>query len=211
MEYYHVYNRGVDKRTIFEDVQDYERFLDSLVAFNNPEFKSKLRDVPYEFRRRYHTPERSVVAIDGYVDVHAYCLIPNHFHILVSTADLSNLSKYMQRVGAAYTKYFNEKNDRSGVLFQGVYKKVLVESDSQLMRLLAYVNMNNKVHGIDKRALFRSSLSEYFDPTSNVLSKQDMVTSNFKNQKEFVVFCSNQVSDTLWKRGKNVDPGILLE
>lgn len=136
-EIYHVYNRGADKRTVFEDKSDYLRFYQSLHYFNCIEqtesFRQALRSEVEEGQR--------------IVDIQAYCLLPNHFHLILKQLQDGGVSEFMKRMSTGYTGYFNEKYERSGVLFQGTYKRVYVENQEQYNYLFAYVNENYTVHG----------------------------------------------------------------
>ena len=147
-EIFHCYNRGVDKRTVFEDQQDYIYFLKMLRHFNTSEVVGNLRLL--ENRVQVNPP----------VTILSYCLLPNHFHLILRCNDIEGgLSKYMQRVGGGYTMYFNQKNKRNGSLFQGKFKAKLVDSDLYLKHILAYVKFNYIIHDINNPALYRSSLN----------------------------------------------------
>jgi putative transposase len=147
-EIFHCYNRGVDKRTIFEDQQDYIYFLKMLRHFNTSEVVGNLRLL--QTREQVNPP----------VTLLSYCLLPNHYHLVLRCNNVENgLSKYMQRVGGGYTMYFNQKYERSGSLFQGVFKAKIIDSDSYLRHILAYVTYNYYVHDISDKNLYRSSLN----------------------------------------------------
>lgn len=147
-EHYHCYNRGVDKRTIFEDQQDYIYFLTLLRHFNTSEVVGNLRLL------------KNKPQIDPPVTILSYCLLPNHYHLLLRcNNDQEGFSKYMQRVGGGYTMYFNQKYERSGSLFQGVFKAKHIDSDQNLRQILAYVHHNNIVHDLYDKALYRNSLN----------------------------------------------------
>ncbi|MFN3188595.1 MAG: transposase [Candidatus Paceibacteria bacterium] len=147
-EIYHCYNRGVDKRVIFHDQQDYIYFLKMLRYFNTSRVLGKLRLL------ELHEPT------DPPVTILSYCILPNHYHLLLRCNDIEGgLSKYMQRIGGGYTMYFNQKYERSGSLFQGKFKAKLVKSDLDLKHLLAYVTYNNIVHDIYDKKIYRSSLN----------------------------------------------------
>lgn len=151
-EIFHCYNRGVDKRTIFEDQQDYVYFLKMLRYFNTSEVVGKLRLL--ENKPSIHPP----------VTILSYCLLPNHYHLVIRCNDVEGgLSKYMQRLGGGYTMYFNQKYQRSGSLFQGNFKAKIVDSDNYLKHILAYVAYNNVVHDLYDSSLFRSSLNRKDD------------------------------------------------
>jgi putative transposase len=110
---YHVLNRGIDRRDLFWDDRDRDYFLDSLALGVE----------------RFH------------VEVHAYCLMPNHYHLLVGTP-LGNISHFMQSVQTRYAGHFNLRHNRSGYVFQGVYKAKLVEGDEYLLALSRYIHLN---------------------------------------------------------------------
>ena len=147
-EIFHCYNRGVDKRTIFEDQQDYIYFLKMLRHFNTSEVVGNLRLL--QTRAQVNPP----------VTLLSYCLLPNHYHLVLRCNDVEGgLSKYMQRLGGGYTMYFNQKYKRSGSLFQGKFKAKIVDSDSYLRHILAYVTYNYLVHELDDKNLYRSSIN----------------------------------------------------
>ncbi len=147
-EIFHCYNRGVDKRDIFMDQQDYVYFLKMLRHFNTSEVVGKLRLLE----------EREPV--DPPVTILSYCMLPNHYHLVLRCNEAStNLSKYMQRVGGGYTMYFNHKYERTGALFQGKFKAKYIDSDQYLRQILAYVTYNYLVHDITDNTLYRSSLN----------------------------------------------------
>jgi REP element-mobilizing transposase RayT len=161
-EHYHCFNRGVEKRNIFCDQQDYVYFLKSLRAYNTEETMGKLR--LYENKASKNPP----------VTILSYCLLPNHYHLLLRSNLNNGVAKYLQRVSGGYTLYFNNKYNRSGSLFQGTYKSTHIETDQDLRQLLAYVNFNFKIHNLTDPSLYRHSLN-----TSDALVRG--LTSNLEN------------------------------
>ncbi len=142
--YCHTYNRGVDKRLIFLDAQDYERFLAYLYLLNGTEFRNPanhLRDKSFDFRK---VPKESLG--EPLAAIGAFCLMPNHFHILAKSLVPGGLSKLMQRVETAYTMYFNRKYGRSGCLLQGNFKAKVVRSDGYLRAVFSYIHRNPIAH-----------------------------------------------------------------
>ncbi len=166
-EYYHCYNRGTEKRTIFLDKQDFAYFLESMKAYNSIEVLGKLR------LHKNLMPEQEIV------DVLSYCLLPNHFHIVLKEKVENGISNFMQRVGGGYTMYFNQKYERSGVLFQGVFKSKHIETDQDLRQVLAYVTHNNVIHNIIDPDLYRSKLNKNVEIvrgfTSNLENSANML------------------------------------
>ena len=138
-EYYHIYNRGVDKRAIVMDIYDSERFVQSMIDFNSTETIGSVYE--YSFvKEKYENKD------DTLVEIIAYCLNPNHFHLLLKQVVDNGISKYMHRLSTGYTNYFNLRYKRSGSLFQGKYKFKHIEDNDYLLHLSAYVNLNYKVH-----------------------------------------------------------------
>lgn len=151
-EIFHCYNRGVDKRTIFEDQQDYAYFLKMLKSFNTSQVVGRLKLL------------ENKEPIDPPVIILSYCLLPNHYHLVIRCNDVEGgLSKYMQRLGGGYTMYFNEKYKRNGSLFQGTFKANLLDSDEYVKLILAYVVNNNVVHNITNKNFYRSFLNQNDD------------------------------------------------
>jgi len=110
----------------------------------------------------------------------SYCLLPNHFHIVLKELVEHGISKFMQRVACGYTMYFNEKYERSGGLFQGTFKSKHIDDDQGLRQVTAYVTYNHLVHSITNPLLYRSWLNTEADIvrglTSNLsLEERDMI------------------------------------
>lgn len=129
-EYYHLYNRGTEKRLIFIDERDYDYFLFLMYICNT--IKSiKLRDVSQNFDRE-----------ETIVDIGAYCLMPNHFHILVREKNEGGISKYMLKLMTGYSMYFNKKYKRTGKLYEGVFKSIHANKDTYLKYIYSYIHLN---------------------------------------------------------------------
>lgn len=135
-EFYHLYNRGVDRRVVFTSAQEYRRFVAYLYALNSEVgVRANLHRIP---------PEEllSRGRIDPLVAIGSYCLMPNHFHILATPLVEDGIPRFMHRVLTAYTMYFNEKHERTGSLFQGTYKAQHADRDHYLKYLFAYIHLN---------------------------------------------------------------------
>lgn len=127
--FYHIYNRGVDKRTIFEDPLDYKMFLSYLKNYLLPRRPEQVR------------PVRASNIFEE-IKLICYCLMPNHFHLLIKQVTKSAIISFMRRITNAYTKYFNERYKRVGPLFQGRYKAILVTEEPYLLHLTRYIHLN---------------------------------------------------------------------
>jgi putative transposase len=179
-EIYHVFNRGVDKRSIFEERWDSHRFLKGMQVFNTKD--------PVGSLRSYSGP---VTVKDPLVEIVAYCLNPNHFHLVLRQVSDGGVSEYIKRLSGGYTRYYNDKYDRSGVLFQGKFKAVHIANNEQLLHVSVYVNLNFLVHNYSGpvTACIRSSWDEYvLKDFSDGICVKDLVLGQFKNTKEYEVF-----------------------
>ena len=136
-EYYHLYSRGVEKRVIFLDKHDYERFI-KILFFCNGSKSVVIRDLPRSLTFGKYTDKRGEIL----VDIGAYCLMPNHFHLLVRERGEKGISLFMQKLITAYTMYFNDKYDRTGRLFESSYKSTHAADDGYLKYLFAYIHLN---------------------------------------------------------------------
>jgi len=159
-EFYHCYNRGVDKRTIFADANDFQYFLDTLFFSNDADAFDRMRE-----RKK---SEQALIR-NRYVSIAAYCLNPNHFHLLLRSESDEGISKFMQRVSTSYTMYFNSRKGRTGSLFQGKFKATHIESDEQLRYVGAYVSLNNLAHNINDKKLYRSSFDIVTEKKTDML------------------------------------------
>lgn len=135
-ELYHVFNRGTEKRKIFLNKKDYERFLVNLVLFNTEEITVS-NISRYDLVGSFEIiPEKALVKI------HAFVLLPNHFHFILEPLVKDGISRLMHRLEMGYAKYFNKFYSRSGNLFQGAYKIVHVDNDAYFNYLPLYIHLN---------------------------------------------------------------------
>ena len=133
-EYYHIYSRGTEKREIFSDTLDYERFLKMLFLSNGTE-SIVFRDIPRE--KIYSYPKGKPLTSIG-----AYCLMPNHFHLLLKEEGESDISRFVGKLLTSHSMYFNTKYQRTGSLFQGTFQARHVRDDNYLKYLFAYIHLN---------------------------------------------------------------------
>ncbi|HEY4527194.1 MAG TPA: hypothetical protein VJK53_05130 [Candidatus Paceibacterota bacterium] len=135
MELHHVLNRGVEKRNIFMNSADYARFVHDLYEFNDP------APAP-EYSRRDNVGFTKSHTREPIVDIHGWTLMRNHYHLVLSERVEGGLSFFCRKLNVGYANYFNEKYERSGSLFQGRTKKILIESDAHFLYILHYVHLN---------------------------------------------------------------------
>jgi putative transposase len=137
--WYHICNRGVEKRKIFIDEGDYERFVCHLYEFNDTKLNS---DVPFERRKKkiLELVGNSVSDTrDKLIEIAVWSLVPNHFHLLIKQIKENGVSLFLHKLGIAYTKGFNKKYERVGGLFQGSFKARLVDNDEYFRYLFYYI------------------------------------------------------------------------
>ncbi len=165
--YYHLYNRGVEKRKIFQDKQDYAVFLDYLKTYLMPkdteELNKRLMDENTSPQEKAHALK--LLKMNNFYDeIHliSYCLMPNHFHFLVKQKSLNAIDGFINSLFTRYVMYFNRKYKRVGPLFQDVYKAVLVVSEPQLLYLTGYIHRNPKKLAL-KGGPFQTQPSSYAD------------------------------------------------
>jgi putative transposase len=139
--YYHVFNRGVDKRDVFLSELDFQRFYESLYLFNDVNYRHVRGDDLTRWGKLscFEINEMDRVP---YVSVISFCLLPNHFHLLLKQEVDGGVSKFMQKVGQGYTNYFNKKLQRTGSLFAGPYKAVEILKDNHFEHLPRYIHLN---------------------------------------------------------------------
>ncbi len=197
-EYYHIYNRGVDKRKIFIDETDYQKFLRNLRDFNNKSY--------YEERARALEEKKELGSFlkefDEIVEVITYSLIPNHFHLILRQLVDNGISNFMHKLGTSFTNYFNKKYDRSGSLFQGAYKIIQVKNNNYLLWLSAYINGNIEIHQIEKAKLYKwSSLKNFLGKEQNeILGNIDIILSQFRDYQDYKIFVNQVIKESKTKK-----------
>jgi len=192
-EFYHIYNRGVDKRNIFGDKYDVKRFLQSMVEFNTLDpigsiFENSFKKDPN--KKLGHSMSKC-----GLVNFTCYSVSQNHYHFTLEQLIEGGIEKFMQKLGNGYTKYFNHKYSRSGVLFQGRFKSVHIDSNEYLLHLSVYINLNNLIHkyGLG-HPMSKSSWEEYIkDCQVNFCQNKNVVLGQFKNTEEYKDFAEKFV------------------
>lgn len=129
--YYHIYNRGVEKRTIFQDPQDYKVFLSYLKQYLSP----NPPNISIRKSRKSNNLHQEITLL-------AYCLMPNHFHFFVKQKNEKSIEKFMRSLTTKYVMYFNKRHNRVGGLFQSRYKAVKINSEKQFTYITKYIHRN---------------------------------------------------------------------
>jgi len=160
--YYHVYSRGSEKRVIFLDRADRERFLNRLKEYKE----------------------------EHQVDIICYCLMPNHYHLLLKQKTHKPVSVFISRLNLSYAMYFNKRYDRVGPLFQSRFKAKNIDNDEYLIHLSRYIHLNPLTsRGIESVVNYQwSSLKDYLNNDAKIVNR-DVILSYFNGrQKEYMEF-----------------------
>jgi len=199
-EFYHIYNRGVEKRDIFSDLKDQKRFFQSMEEFNTLQPIGSIYEKHFADKKFGSLASKSEKLVNFVV----YCLNPNHYHFILEQVAERGIEKFMQRLGTGYTKYFNEKYKRSGSLFQGKFKSVHINSNNYLLHVSAYVNLNDRIHRFGSKASksvdSKTSWEEYTGDSRNDFCKKGIVLWQFKDKEEYKKFAEESLQGILEKR-----------
>jgi putative transposase len=192
-EYYHILNRGVNKQLIFHDNADRVRFLFLILYFQSPvSFINIGRPVKQFVKHSVFNIEKETmqkISKDRFVELTSFCLMPNHFHLIIKEVKENGIARYMQRVLNSYTKYYNTKYQKSGHLFQGPYKAVHVENNKQLLHLSAYIHRNPR----ELKEWFKKEDTYPWSSYQDFIGKNrfekllvpDIINGQFENKKEY--------------------------
>lgn len=217
---YHLLNRGVEKRNIFMNDADRRRFLVSLSMFNTEtpiiNLSEKLARNEIEVSPR----------LERLVHIVAYCLMRNHFHILLVQAKDRGIEKFMQKLGTGYTMYFNKRYERVGSLFQGVFKSVPVDTDEHLYYLPHYIHANPldlndpgwRENSIENKNIALktigdypwSSYKHYTNKIDDPIIDNDMIVELFSNKK-LVVDSMEEWLGNMTAKNNLINSGLTLE
>jgi len=188
-EYYHIYNRGVDKREVFLDKWNYVRFLRSLREFNNNsiyEQRIYIKNKRKELSSEASELSSYIEKLPKFVEIICYCLNPNHYHLLLKQLADEGIKMFMHKLGTGYTNYFNSKYNRSGSLFENRYKAIHIKSDSYLLWLSGYINGNAEIHKIAKAENWIwGSFKDYLEERGGTLCRKEIILSQFKDVDEY--------------------------
>lgn len=212
-EYYHIYNRGVDKRDVFNDEKDFKRFLIGMKEFNRVDAIGSLYE-KYLREKRANGGSTSMIKVKPLflgkplVEIVAFCLNPNHYHLIVKQIADKGVEKFMQKLGTSYTMYFNGKYKRSGSLFQGRFKSIHIDSNEYLLHLSAYVNKNYFIHGGSEKIWLYSSELDYVGKRNGTLCYKNSVLDQFGNSfVEYEKFLNK--SEDYFKERKELEKYVL--
>ena len=215
--FYHVYNRGVEKRKIFLDEQDYRVFLSYLKLYLSPikETVNNLQnndDLVYKDKNNQISRLYMLNNFFNKIDLISYVLMPNHFHLELRQKNKKDIEIFMRSLITKYTMYFNRKYKRVGHLFQGRYKAVLILGEEYLVHLSRYIHLNS-LELITKEQHLESypwsSYSAYINNLQINWLKKDFILSSFiKDQKSYKKFVEDHNEA---EEGTIIHKGLLLD
>jgi REP-associated tyrosine transposase len=195
-EIYHVFNRGIEKRTTFINQRELKRAVETMQYYrftNLPLRFSHFLQLDNEMKSSYL---KRINAFNKTVDIVTYCFMPNHFHFLLRQVTNNGISEFISKFTNSYTKYFNTKHKRIGPLFQGSFKAVHMEDDNQLIHVSRYIHLNPvSAFLIDSKHLhnyFWSSYPYYVDSTSSDFIDKETILNFYPNIQHYKQFIFDQ-------------------
>ena len=205
---YHIYNRGVEKRQIFMEDYDYLRFIHNLFEFNDTSPAGKYSEL--------RTPTVNIAKKrDILVEILCFCLMPNHYHLIIRQLKEGGIVYFMKKIGLGYAMYFNQKYERVGSLFQGRFKAILVENDRYLLHLSRYIHINplelHDPNWAEKKSISQDGFnflnsyrwSSYKDYTGSKnfpsITSRDFILSIIGDKSKYNNFIHNYISSDLNK------------
>ncbi|RJQ36589.1 transposase [Candidatus Microgenomates bacterium] len=186
-EYYHIYNRGLEKQVIFNNRGDYFHFLETIFYYQIQNPKPKYSQ--YRVSKIFPIdPNKKIV------DIISYCLMPNHFHLFVKQIKNNGISEFMRKSINSFTKYRNTKYNRQGPLFKGMFNAVRVENDEQLIHLSRYIHLNPLVSYLVKNlnSYEWSSYPVYINLVKEPRVQKGAILNFFKSSQEYQKFVLDQ-------------------
>jgi REP element-mobilizing transposase RayT len=193
----HIYNRGNNKEKIFFEEQDYRAFLFRLglsLGFTEKELnKEKLIAMPYSRIRITNINKKNF-------KIHAFCLMPNHFHLLIEQCGDTSVSKLISKVCASYSKYISKKYNHVGHIFQDCFKAVFIENNPQLMWASSYIHINPVKDKLVKypEEYKWSSYNDFISDRNLLIINKELLIETFGDQKSFIKETLNfDVKETL--------------
>lgn len=207
--YYHLYNRGVEKRTIFLDQQDYAVFLSYLKEYllpkNEKELYERLANPQISSTERNKLLKSLHLSnFNQEIILLAYCLMPNHFHFFVKQKSNNAIDRFIQSLCTRYVMYFNKKHKRVGSLFQGVYKAVTVEKENQFVYLSKYIHKQAlKLQDLVLQEKQPCSYPEYLSQRKTEWVHPEEILSRFSNENPALSY-KNFVMETIETHGRDL-------
>lgn len=192
---YHVYNRGVDKRIIFTDDRDYAVFLSFLkYALLSDEELAHHEVVDGGLISQADRFNLRRQGLHGAVELVSFCLMPNHYHLLLYQTEIDGITRLMRSIGTGYVAYFNKRHKRVGSLYQGRYKAGPITSQGYWDHISRYIHLNPVDLGEDYTLYKYSSYRNFIGKAEAEWLKPGLVMDSFGSANEYVKFVSDYIS-----------------
>ena len=210
--YYHIFNRGVEKRDIFIDTNDYNRFIFLMLILQS----EKIYENAYRLARRFDAHQMCIMKdiettleTTRGIELVSFILMPNHFHFIVRGVNENGISKFIQRLCNSYAKYFNQKYKRSGHLFGSKYHRKLVDTNEYLLHLSAYIHYNPHKLSMWKNKEYKYPWSSYqdfiFKKRWGKFLDSSIILNQFNNTEEYKKFVQTYASKELGLENEMMD------
>lgn len=185
---YHIYNQGVAKASVFKNKSDFSRLIRTFTYYRHLNPPVRLSQV-----QRWLTKFKEIPIKPGapkLVDIYSYCLMPNHFHLLVKQLTENGISIFIRRSINSYTRYFNTRHQRVGPLFKGPFKVVRIATDEQLVHVSRYIHLNPLVSFLVRELADYSwsSYPAYLDLRKDTLCYKEKILSHFRSPQDYQKF-----------------------
>lgn len=197
-EIYHVFNRGVEKRPTFTDKKEYERAIKSISYYRFNNLTLSLAEA-----LKLEKEKRNLFFLElnekgkELVEIICYCLMPNHFHLLLRQLENDGIKKFLSNFSNSYTRYFNTKKSRVGPLFQGIFKSVRIEDNDQLIYVSRYIHINPVTSFvIEENSLEKypwSSIGEYLGLKTEGICHKDVILELFDSLEKYKEYLYDQI------------------
>lgn len=197
-EIYHLFNRGNGSIPIFKSAYDYRKFIEIFLYYQNTnppirlsQFNNLLQDKKLQIEKELQIKK------DFLVEILAYCLMPNHFHLLVKQIKDNGIYNFARKISDSYSHHFNIKNERKGSIFEGRFKATRVETNDQLLHISRYIHLNPHSSFLIKdifslKNYSFSSFPEYLGLTSNSHCQKEIILCQFKDIQSYQNFVFDQ-------------------
>jgi len=210
---YHIFNRGVNRSTIFHNRQDYQRFYDTIEFYQLPTQPIKLSYfLKWPVTEKYKLLEATQRDPNKYVSIYCYAFMPNHFHLLAKQLQDNGISEFMRKAQNSFAKYENIRHERTGGLYEGPFRAVRVKTENQLLHLSRYIHLNpytsRVVPSLSKLHTYPwTSLPQYITGKTGICETRSLL-SLFSSPKQYERFISDHAD---YQRELNLIKHLALE
>lgn len=195
--FYHVFNRGAGRQLTFKTKRDYERTITTLDYYRYEKPSLRLARALVLNKEETESFFKSLKKQPKLAEIISFCLMPNHFHLLLQQRIKNGIPKFLSNFGNSYTRYFNTKRKRVGPLFQGIFKAVRIETDEQLIHVSRYIHLNPVTSLVVREEKLDtypwSSFPEYLNSKIEGICHQKEILGFFPYRKAYRRFVHNQI------------------